>query len=209
MNAVFTRIYQRNGWNGARSVSGPGSEEDQTRSLIPKLEVLIRDLGIASILDIPCGDFNWMKDVNLRGVDYIGADIVKALVAATSSRYSVAGRRFECLNLLADGLPDADLVISRDCLVHFSNHDVFLALGNICQGSSKYLLTTTFPDRSSNIDIVTGEWRPINLQAAPFSFPDPEHLIVEGCTESDDCQQKSLGLWRVDVVREVLLHSYR
>jgi hypothetical protein len=38
------------------------------------------------LLDIPCGDFNWMKLLNL-GVDYIGADIVGELIAENRRRF--------------------------------------------------------------------------------------------------------------------------
>jgi hypothetical protein len=39
-------------------------------------------------------------------------------------------------------------------------------------------------------------WRPLNLQAAPFHFPDPLALIDEKCTEDDGVYaDKQLGLW--------------
>jgi len=33
---------------------------------------LFEELEISSILDIPCGDFNWMKEINLDKYKYIG-----------------------------------------------------------------------------------------------------------------------------------------
>ena len=36
---------------------------------------------VRSILDAPCGDFYWMKEVALCDIDYIGADIVEEIIA--------------------------------------------------------------------------------------------------------------------------------
>jgi hypothetical protein len=59
-------------------------------------------------------------------------------------------------------------------------------------------LTTTFPGCASNEDIVTGDWRPLNLQLAPFNLPAPDLLINEQCTEGGNLfADKSLGLWRL------------
>lgn len=38
---------------------------------------MLKKYSIKSILDIPCGDFSWMKKIELDGIEYIGADIVK------------------------------------------------------------------------------------------------------------------------------------
>ena len=102
------------------------------------------------------------------------------------------------LDLTRDPLPKADLLFSRDCLVHLSFADVRRALGGVLRSGIPYLLTTTFPGGASNEDIVTGDWRPLDLERPPFSFPRPLRLIEEGCTEGDGrFAGKSLGLWRV------------
>jgi hypothetical protein len=49
------------------------------------LPALWRDLGVASILDIPCGDFAWMQQVDLSGFRYIPAPYVAVLEASDSS----------------------------------------------------------------------------------------------------------------------------
>ena len=36
-----------------------------------------------------------------------------------------------------------------------------------------YLLTTTFPGAAANEEIVTGDWRVLNLEAPPFGLPPP------------------------------------
>jgi hypothetical protein len=151
------------------------------------------------VLDLPCGDFNWMRLVDLNGIDYLGADIVEALIAQNQNRYGhFPNVRFKVLDLLADPLPRMDLVLVRDCLVHFSNQNIQKALENIKRSGSTYLLTTTFTQLIRNKDIITGEWRPVNLQSAPFLLPPPMLLIEEQMETSDEILlSKALGLWRV------------
>lgn len=200
--AIFTDIYERKGWNGKDSVSGPGSDISQTRILIEELPNLFNDFGICKVLDIPCGDFYWMNKVNLNGIDYIGADIVKTLIEGNRKQYSDFGFQFINLNLINDNLPKVDLVLCRDCLVHFSFSDIFLSFANICSSESKFILTTTFPNTKENKDILTGQWRPLNLEIAPFYLPQPLRIINENCTEDTSYEDKSLGLWKVEDIQK-------
>ena len=94
---------------------------------------------------------------------------------------------------------EADLLLCRDCLVHLSFADIARAIANIRAATVTYLLTTTFPAQRANEDIRTGDWRPLNLEAAPFGWPAPLEYLVEKCTEGNGLfADKSLGLWRVD-----------
>jgi len=216
--ATFTKFYMTNQWGGKESRSGPGSDSDQTRIIIKELPTLLSELNISTMLDIPCGDLNWMQHVELRNIDYTGADIVKPLIQKNTEKYGRNGVCFQHLDILEDKLPKKDLVLCRDCLVHFSISDVFLALNNICNSQSEYLLTTTYTDSkmrlsvnlnglgvdNDNGDIVTGLWRPLNLELAPFMFPEPLVVINEGCTEHVAVTDKSLGLWRIADLRKTL-----
>lgn len=199
---IFREIWRGNGWGGRASISGPGSDLEQTRVVRKDLPALCADFGIHSILDIPCGDFYWMKHVDFGTVHYAGADIVTELVEQ-NAQYCTSNIQFCTLDLIKDTLPIADLVLCRDCLVHLSYKDTFAALGNICKSGSTYLLTTTFTVRERNLDIATGQWRPINLQVGPFFFPPPLKLINEECTQHDGAySDKSMGLWKVADIRE-------
>lgn len=195
---IFTNIYERNGFGGKESISGPGSDERQTSVIRYELPKLFKRHEITTMLDIPCGDFYWMKQVDLTGVNYIGADIVEALIKINVERYSKDTLEFKKINLLNDIIPEVDLILCRDCLVHFSNDDILRAIKNIRRSQSKYLLTTTFINRKFNSNITTGRWRPLNLEAEPFNLPEPILLINENCTESSGSyNDKSLGLWKI------------
>lgn len=194
--STFRQAYQSNHW-GSASRSGPGSSAAQTMTVAEALPALCRRLGVTRLLDLPCGDFSWMSTVSLDGIEYIGADIVTELVDANQSRFGNTSRRFLELDLVASPLPSADLLMCRDCLVHLSHADVRAALANIARSDIGWVLTTTFPDEPANVDITTGDWRPINLVLPPFNLPAPVELLNERCSEQGGAfADKSLALWR-------------
>ena len=198
---IFTEIFKTNSWLGKTSVSGSGSDPDQTQHIEVELPKLFRQLTVSTLLDIPCGDFSWMRRIDLSGIKYLGADIVKELISLNATQYGSDNISFTRTDMITDHLPRVDVILCRDGLVHLSFDDIRRALSNICNSGSTYLLTTTFPARNSNQDIQTGSWRPLNLQIAPFNFPPPQWIIVEGFTENDGAfRDKSLALWKIDEI---------
>jgi hypothetical protein len=178
------------------SISGPGSSLAQTGEIRRRLPLLFASLEINSMLDAPCGDHNWLRHVDLKLEKYVGVDIVPQVVGQNRSRYESQIKKFYALDITKDFLPQCDLILCRDCLVHLSFSDIFAALRNLRDSGAKYLLTTTFPKRRENTDIRTGDWRTLNFQLPPFNFPPPRQLINERCTEANGkFTDKSLGLW--------------
>ena len=196
---IFTETFRKRYWRSKESVSGRGAELSQTAVLRAELPQLLRQFGIKSLLDLPCGDFNWMQHVDLQNIQYTGGDIVDSLVVQNQAKYRNAQRTFLHLDLLTDVLPDADCILVRDCLVHFSIAHIKQALANIKRSNITYLLTTSFPNLEKNEDIQTGYWRPLNLQKAPLFFPEPLYCLNEGCTEENGAfADKSLCLWKIE-----------
>lgn len=197
-NQVFNKIYEDNDWGDEDSRSGPGSNLAQTEAISKSLPLVIADFGVKSMLDIPCGDYFWMQTVHLGVEKYIGAELVDAMVDVNQKKYGDNERSFIRLNITKDALPTADLIFCRDLFVHLSYKEIQMALDNIKRSGSKYLLTTTFVDDRTNEDTYAGRWRPLNLQSAPFGFPEPIRLIDEHCTENEGrYSDKSLGLWEI------------
>ncbi|HEY5368240.1 MAG TPA: class I SAM-dependent methyltransferase [Hanamia sp.] len=200
----FKEIYKTNYWNSNESASGTGSDLEQTKTIIKEIEKLIDKLGIETILDIPCGDFNWMQKVNLTNVKYVGADIVNELIINNINKYEAKNNiEFIQKNLINDPLPQSDIIINRDCLVHLSFEDIFKCIRNIKSSGCKYLLTSTFPKHKLNYDIKTGDWRPINLEKSPFNLSKPLLIIDENYVGTNDLKDKALGLW---LIEDIVLH---
>jgi SAM-dependent methyltransferase len=198
---VFSRIFRENAWGSDESVSGPGSTRERASMVIPALVQLVNDLGIRTILDAPCGDFNWARDLSAAVDTYIGVDVVEDLIARNARLHAAANRTFVTCDITRDPLPRADLILSRDSLVHFSFADIWAALRNFRRSGAGYLLTTTFIDRTSNGNIRTGGWRVLNLEAPPFHLPRPLAVLDEHCTHTDGIyRDKRLALWRIDQI---------
>jgi hypothetical protein len=197
LKSRFEYIFDTNLWGDDHSRSGVGSTLAETETLRREIPLLLKELGARTLLDIPCGDFGWLSLTDL-GVEYVGADIVEALVEQNTSRYASETRRFVRLDLTTDPLPQADVVLCRDCLVHLSYANIRRALDNVKRSGAKYLLVTSFPEATNNRDIEDGDWRLLNFQLAPFCFPPPARTIVENCIEAGGAyRDKSLCLWPV------------
>jgi glycosyltransferase involved in cell wall biosynthesis len=195
---VFGGIYRRNAWGETESVSGRGSTRARGADFIADLIALLRRLETRMLLDAPCGDFNWIAEAADCVERYVGIDVVPELIEHNRRRYLTGRRSFTLADISRDHLPAADVIFCRDCLVHFSNEDVWATLANFRRSGSRYLLTTTFVERDANGSIRTGAWQPLNLQAAPFYFPSPLELIDERCTHSGGIyRDKRLALWEV------------
>ena len=178
----FTFIYKNNLWPGGESNSGFGSGIKFTRNLRLQLPKVIEKFKIKSILDAPCGDFLWMQQLlpKLPINEYIGADIVDDLIKKNNTDFANCYINFINLDVTQDKLPQADLMIMRDC-------------SNI-----KYLLTTNHPNPNkisgtfANQDIITADGRMIDLFSKPFNFnknlvlytiddwmaPEPERTMI-------------------------------
>jgi hypothetical protein len=202
VETVFTEIYHAGTWKelapAEESHSGAGSTVQATARVRAFLPKALAQLGAEVLLDAPCGDFNWMRHVELD-VDYVGADVVRELVEENTRQYAGTRRRFVHCDLLEDELPKADVILCRDCLTHFSPEDVWRAIENFRDSEATWLLTSTYTSRTVNRPIETGKWTPYCLELPPFNFPPPAQLLNEDCRElypffSDKC----LGLWRIN-----------
>jgi hypothetical protein len=195
----FTEIFNSGLFGMAESRSGPGSTLERTGSIRKALPALLKELSVKTLLDAPCGDWYWMRSVDLTGLVYFGLDIVDQAIHENNQRYAKKDVVFEVADITVDPLHKADLILCRDCLVHLSYEDVFKALFNFKQSGSVYLLTTTFPSVSENYDLRAGEiWRALNLERPPFNLTKPLQYIVEEFDEVFGA--KSLGLWNLDLI---------
>lgn len=194
----FARIYSTNLWSDPESRSGVGSTLDSTRVVRAALPAALRQLEARVLLDVPCGDFTWMGQVDLSGIEYIGGDIVPSIIEQNRRLHASDARRFLEIDLTRDVLPDADVLLCRDCLVHLSYANIRAVLANVARANIRYVLMTSFPGRGDNRDVVDGDWRTLDFQAAPFFFPEPVLTIIEECEEEGGSYaDKSLLAWRV------------
>lgn len=176
------------------SSSGVGSSLAATKHVRVALEHVLAESDLSdeirTLLDLPCGDWNWMRRLDLSSVEYTGVDIVRSLVERNGRLFGGPGRKFEVFDLLnEERLPsEHDMVFCRDLIGHFTPEEGLEMLRKIVCRSS-YLMATTFPEQSAN-NHAERSWYPCNLQKPPFRFPEPLYMFCE-----HSAADKSLGVW--------------
>ncbi|HEV7669001.1 MAG TPA: class I SAM-dependent methyltransferase [Thermoanaerobaculia bacterium] len=198
IRSAFTRTFVLNLWEDPESRSGPGSTLARTVALREQIPGLFAELGVRSVLDVGCGDFNWFRTLDLGQIDYTGVDVVFELIEQNRRQYGGPHRQFLPLEIATEVPPRADLAFCRDCWVHLPNAQILAALANLRASGTRHLLATTFPGRRENPDIALGDWRPIDLALPPFSLGSPRKLLSEqGSVENEAYADKAMGLWEL------------
>jgi len=164
---IFNEIYNRNLWGKG---SGGGSRPENTIEYRKFLHNFLRTNQITSVVDIGCGDWQFSQFIDWTGIQYIGIDVLDVVLKNTQ-KFSRDGISFLNADVRVDPLPNADLVIVKDVIQHWSNADIldFLPL---LAGFKHALITNGFhPQLVSlvNNDIPTGSFRPVDLRSPPFN----------------------------------------
>lgn len=188
----FTYIFEHNKWKDPESRSGEGSTASWTENIRHEIPRLLEGFGVERMLDAPCGDYHWFRLIERDTVHYVGGDIVKSLVESNQRDHGDALTNFTHLDITQDELPDADLWMCRDCFIHLSYELIDRALANFKRSNIRYLLASTHPDATENIDIPTGHARYLNLLLPPFDFPEPL-TIIDDTAHGEG--RKQLALW--------------
>lgn len=121
---IFSDIYARNAWGGKNGefYSGVGSEDSELFAAIVNRH--IDEHGIRSVVDLGCGDFRVGQQIARPGINYIGVDVVAALVERNQAMFGSGSVSFKQCDLVADDPPAADLCIIRQVLQHLSNEQI-------------------------------------------------------------------------------------
>lgn len=193
---IFTDKYINNSWGCNESKSGPGSTLSANIKLLSNIESFISEYDIKTIIDLGCGDFNWMKKFDFNLIDlYLGVDVVK-LIINDNKKYETNKIKFKESDITTDKIDYFDVILCKDVLFHLSYEDALNVISIIKKSKSKYLISTTFLNYE-NKDINTGEWRPINLKTSPFSLGEPFLLWENIENKAQGWTSKSIGIWKL------------
>lgn len=142
---TFEYIYTNKKWGKcgekAEFYSGPGSHEDKyVGPYCNLINKFVSENNITEVCDIGCGDFNvasrWIND----SVRYKGVDIVQKMIDHHNREYANDHISFQCLDIVEDDLPDAQLCLVRQVLQHLSNAEVMQVIKKIKK--YKYVIIT-------------------------------------------------------------------
>ena len=190
----FTHIYVNGHWfRNGETRSGAGSTFVATQEFRIELPKLLRSLDCKRLLDLGCGDFNWMKHVQLP-CDYLGADIVRSLIESNNREHASGRVQFVDMNGSTDPIPEGcDVILCREVLFYISFADGMAMVSNIKKSGANYLLATQIATGRPNSDIYTGGYRMLDLRQEPFNFPEPVMSIPDDRVS----KLRSLDVWRV------------
>lgn len=176
---IFTSIYLRNHWmspDNSESKSGHGSILKNTRNISSELPKIIDQYNITSMLDAGCGDWNWMRHLNLN-CSYVGAEIVEPLIEFLDRKFSSKDVKFIHSDVMIDKMDYYDLVMARDVLVHLPDIGIMKFLENYLTSESKYLMVShcsvgkTFDIEAGNLRYIN--WDKYNVEPL-YKFIDSE-----------------------------------
>lgn len=187
----FRAVYRLGAWVHSKdqaSASGAGSEAAATEAVVEELPPLLKQLDAKVVLDIGCGDWNWMRRMTLP-CQYVGIDIVPEVIEANRA-YARDGVSFEVADAIIGPLPTADVALCREILFHMSFHAALAVLANI-RRSAHWLVATTDERIWFNSNIPTGDFRLLNLRRPPFNLPPPRFSIADDAVSRD----RLLGVW--------------
>jgi hypothetical protein len=189
------------GWDNSDSLSGSGSSTKNTNRITRQLGMvrsLCRPVGLRRpmrINDVGCGDLMWAQKVFYRS-EYHGFDVC---TWPDWPALRESGWDLQRADAVEECLPDADLTIVRDVMIHLPNEMGVKLIKNV-ETSSRWLLATTYvsahrnrpftnEDRNARIKRPTRQYARLDLRRPPFNLGDPLFLIPEYLPG------KYMGLW--------------
>jgi SAM-dependent methyltransferase len=191
---VFTEIYAKNKWGGSEGEFCSGSGTSDHVAADRYVQVLAKVLadqpgGKLRIVDLGCGDFRIGKRIAPLVDHYTGIDVVRSLVNYNRSTFGSEKVYFDCLDIITDPLPRADLCLVRQVLQHLSNTQILSVLRKL-RNYPFVIITEHYPaddplvvpniDKVHGADIRVYDNSAVYLSEPPFNIPAEElQLILE------------------------------
>ena len=204
------KVFENNLWGDSESRSGPGSNLQNTAEIRIRIPELLKKYNIRLLIDAPCGDFNWMKNISkeLNEIldNYLGIDIVDEVIDLNNKYYATDKIKFVKADLTKDALPEYDCVICRDLFLHLSYSNILKVLSNFKKSGIKYMLISTYTKPRKNFNVLNFyiNGRALNMQKHPFFLPNPFDIINEKYEgQNGEYNDKSLALWKLNNINSL------
>ncbi|HVQ84647.1 MAG TPA: hypothetical protein VMS84_07835 [Mycobacterium sp.] len=179
-------------FGNTETANGPGATLAQTENLREILPEIFKRYGIKTVLDVGCGDWNWMSKVDLSGLDlYMGWDVEPSFIEANTDNYGNPHIQFAATSLLTcEVMPPVDCILARHVLIHFPNDEITKVLDKMRACGARYLLTSHWEDGSNEDYEPEGlAWRgymerALDMEAPPFNLPTRIEAIHEPAADA-------------------------
>lgn len=183
---IFTKIYNDADWarnEKGEGTSGTGSLVQFTSDYMIFLQNFLSEKNIKSVVDLGCGDWEFSKYIDWKGINYKGIDVVQSVVDKNNKTFSSPSISFECVDVINSDLPEGDLMLCKDVFQHLTNSDVLAIIKQISK--YKYCLITNDVNphtlTSDNPEILwRGSYRQLDLTKPPFNLKGTKVLTYKG-----------------------------
>ena len=132
--AQWEEIYEFGGWEGEGS--GPGSKLTHNLVLIDYLNDFIEQNSVSSLIDLGCGDLQWMPHVFASYLEYVGVDFCKNVLDKNKANHP--NQNFIHANF-KDLTESKELSFSKD-VIHHDRDDMFKNFEKISELGSRYCM---------------------------------------------------------------------
>lgn len=188
--------------------SGSGSAVESTKEYREFLASVIKRHNIKSILDVGCGYWEFMEQVDLKGVRYKGIDVVPKVIEYNRSLRPDLTFKLQALHEVIE-LKLYDLVILKDVLQHMPN-EVVLDTLQLLKSAKRVLLTNDISKNGENPSTYLGGWRPMDLRTPPYSLPVFEELIYASSPYAKHILLTQLYDWEAAVnTKELIVFDHK
>lgn len=183
--------------HGEQSLCGSGSWKEQARDAQEFIQEKIIEHQYESILDLGCGDWNWMEEIDFKGAKYLGVDADAEMIYNNSVKYAFNEISFRCADIFKMDIPEVDLVICRDVLFHVRPELAVCLINKLKQRSRLHFISTSFNREKKNQEprkyckIEDWFYYRINLLTEPFNLK--ENLVET--REEKASQGRSVNLF--------------
>jgi len=179
---AFELAYDRRQWGAdaqGKGTSGSGSTPESTKLYRVFLQDFLAAHAIRSVVDAGCGDWEFSRAIDWKGIDYLGVDIVPSVIEANQRRFGAANVRFAVADIVRDALPPADLLLVKDVLQHLSGADITRFLMQLPRYRHVLIINDVNPDsltaHAGNVG--TGGYRSLDITQPPYSVPGMKLLV--------------------------------
>ena len=149
--AEWIKLYADGGYDGVGS--GPGSTLENNYKLITWLIEFLTTENISCMLDLGCGDMQWMpKVLENVSIQYTGIDGVPELIKTNTNTF--LNLNFKCANIVED-IPCSstpDLIFIKDILQHFNLKNVKTLIRKINNINPTHSIIITPWDVESDVE---------------------------------------------------------
>ena len=193
--------------NKRESASGGGSSIKSTEVSRDYIVKVIEKYKISSILDLGCGDWNWMSKIRneFENSSYEGWDANEDMIFNLNNIYGNDNTKFYFKDIVTGEYPKVDMVLCRDVLFHLKEKYTLKIIEKIKKSKIKYFLTTSFNDvKGKQVKFrdrpSMGDWGfyEINLNLPPFNLE--KYLIDSICEHTikpNSGYKRYLNLYRI------------